>query len=243
MAGYGMNAGVADVTNLTWKLAAVLGGWAQPEILDSYEIERRPVTEWVSKFVANIATVNYDVDLRQNPPRELYEDSPEGEAVRAKASAFLIDANMGQFNCAGLNFSAVYEGSAIILPDGDTPPPFALREYVPTTIPGCRTPYFTLADGTSLYDLLGQGYTLLRTDPGVDVAPLVAAAEACGVPLKVLDIDPAEAGGLYDRKLVLSRPDQYVAWRGDALPADPAGLIDAVRGSGSQAALVECSEA
>ncbi|WP_374526993.1 FAD-dependent oxidoreductase [Novosphingobium sp.] len=245
MAGYGMNAGVSDVTNLTWKLAAVLDGWADPAILDSYAVERRPVTEQVSKFVANIAYENYDVDLRQNPPPELYEDSVEGEAVRAEASRFLTDANMGQFNCPGLNFGAVYEGSSIIVPDGEAPPPFELGTYTPTTIPGCRTPHFTLADGTPLYDRMGPGYTLLRTDPAIDVAALVAAAEARSVPLTVLDISAGAADGAYAHKLVLSRPDQYVAWRGNALPDDVMALVDVVRGvvpanggAGRKAALV-----
>jgi hypothetical protein len=51
------------------------------------------------------------------------------------------------------------------------------------------------------------------------------------VPLAVLDI--ADAGELYDHNLVLSRPDQHVAWRGNALPDDPLALIDRVRGAGA----------
>ncbi|MDD3798183.1 MAG: FAD-dependent oxidoreductase [Novosphingobium sp.] len=230
MAGYGMNAGVADVTNLTWKLAAVENGWADPAILDSYALERRPVTTQVSKHVAKLAVVNYGVELRKDPPPALFEEGSAGDAERAKASQFLIDANMGQFNCAGLNFGAVYE-SGIVVPDGEDAPPFELADYVPSTVPGCRTPYFTLADGASLYDQMGLGFTLLRTDPSVDVGPVVAAAGQRGVPLTVLDIDAVQAGGLYDHKLVLSRPDQYVAWRGDAVPEDALALIDTVRGA------------
>ncbi len=52
-AGYGMNAGIADATNLTWQLAAVLKGWADPALLDAYEAERHPITEQVSVFAMN----------------------------------------------------------------------------------------------------------------------------------------------------------------------------------------------
>jgi len=83
---------------------------------------------------------------------------------------------------------------------------------------------------------LGEGYVLLRRDPALDVAPLVAAAAARGLPLRVLDIDGPEAAALYDRALVISRPDQHVAWRGDAVPADPEALVDLLRGATPAAA-------
>jgi hypothetical protein len=84
----------------------------------------------------------------------------------------------------------------------------------------------------SLYDAIGPEYTLLRLDPEVDVAQLVAAARQRGVPLAVVDVDSCETVGLYTTKLVLSRPDQHVAWRGDACPGDSLSLIDLIRGAG-----------
>ena len=74
-------------------------------------------------------------------------------------------------------------------------------------------------------------YTLLRLDPSLDVTPLVDAAAARGVPLVVLDVASAEAAAVYDRRLVLSRPDQHVAWRGNAVPADAEALVDLIRGA------------
>jgi len=65
----------------------------------------------------------------------------------------------------------------------------------------------------------------------IDVAPLVAAAQRRDMPLAVLDIDTADAADRYDHRLVLARPDQHVAWRGNALPHDPLALIDRVRGA------------
>ena len=82
---------------------------------------------------------------------------------------------------------------------------------------------------------MGPEFTLLRFDPSVEVAPLEAAARRRGVPLTVLDVDGAAARGLYGHRLVLSRPDQHVAWRGDALPSDPVALIDRVRGAADSA--------
>ncbi len=103
------------------------------------------------------------------------------------------------------------------------------RLLVQMTVPGHRTPHVWLADGRSLYDAVGPEYTLIRSDPSIDVTPLAAAAAECGMPLEVLDLDTVE--DVYDHKLVLSRPDRHVGWRGDEVPADAQALIDLVRGA------------
>jgi 2-polyprenyl-6-methoxyphenol hydroxylase-like FAD-dependent oxidoreductase len=54
-AGYGMNAGIADAANLSWMLAAVLNGWAEPALLDAYQAERQPITDQVSRVALNMA--------------------------------------------------------------------------------------------------------------------------------------------------------------------------------------------
>ena len=41
--GLGMNTGVGDAVDLSWKLAATLAGWGGPQLLASYEAERRPI--------------------------------------------------------------------------------------------------------------------------------------------------------------------------------------------------------
>jgi hypothetical protein len=123
----------------------------------------------------------------------------------------------------------------VIAHDGAEPPAYTMNQFTPSTVPGCRTPHLWLADGRSLYDAMGPGYTLLRFDPKVNVDRLVASAQKRGVPFAVLDVVSNEAA-IYDRKLVLSRPDQHVAWRGDAEPADPMALIDLVRGAAVKAA-------
>jgi hypothetical protein len=97
-------------------------------------------------------------------------------------------------------------------------------------VPGCRTPHLWLDDGRSLYDAVGADYTLLRFDRRVDVGALVEAARSGGLPLDVVDVSAQQAPALYGHKLVLSRPDQHVAWRGDAIPHDVDALIDIVSG-------------
>ena len=80
-AGYGMNAGIADATNLAWLLAAVLHGWAEPAILDAYEAERQPITEQVSRFAMDMA--RKVLSQRRAVPTEIELPGPEGDAVRA----------------------------------------------------------------------------------------------------------------------------------------------------------------
>ena len=90
-------------------------------------------------------------------------------------------------------------------------------------MPGCRVPHIWLNDGRSLYDALGSDYTLLRFDPAIDVSELMAEATGAGVPIELLDVAPSEGGGVYDRSLVLARPDQHVAWRSNRAPENSRG--------------------
>ena len=108
---------------------------------------------------------------------------------------------------------------------------YSMADFTPSTVPGCRTPHLWLRDGTSLYDAMGPEYTLLRIDPAVAVEPLLRAARSRRLPIRLLDIASDDAAALYREALVLSRPDQHVAWRGDAIPAEPSALIDIVRGA------------
>ena len=104
--------------------------------------------------------------------------------------------------------------------------------FTSTTVPGCRVPHVWLEGRRSLYDAMGPDYTLLRLDPTARVAGIVAAAAQRDLPLAVLDVASREASELYRHKLVLVRPDQHVAWRGNAEPTDPLDLVDLVRGAG-----------
>ncbi len=228
-AGYGMNAGIADAANLSWLLAATVNGWGTPDLLDAYESERLPITEQVSHFAMNHAKQLMKQYRVIDPAVE--QPGAAGDAARAELGKAAYDLNVQQYCCGGLNFGYYYAQSPIVRYDGETQPPYTMYDFTPSTVPGCRTPHFWLANGRSLYDALGPEYTLLRFDPTVDVAPLLQAAASRGLPLHLLDVRPDEAPALYRHKLLLSRPDQHVAWRGDAVPADAVALIDLIRGA------------
>jgi 2-polyprenyl-6-methoxyphenol hydroxylase-like FAD-dependent oxidoreductase len=228
-AGYGMNAGIADAANLSWLLAAVLHGWASPEILDAYEAERQPITEQVSHFAMNIALRN--IKQQYETPAEIEWSGPVGDAVRTRVGKEAYDLNVQQYCCGGLNFGYFYAGSPIIAYDGDAHPTYTMYEFTQSSVPGCRAPHLWLDGRRSLYDMLGPGYTLLRFDPTIGVSGVVEACSRRRVPLTIFDVYAPDSLALYDRKLVLVRPDQHVAWRGNTEPVDPTMLVDLLRGA------------
>ncbi len=227
--GYGMNAGIADAANLAWMLAGVLTGWADPAILAAHEAERWPITEQVSKYA--MGTAEALARQRAAVPAEIEDPGPAGAAARAALGAAVVALNTPQYCCGGLNFGSFYAASPIIAYDGEAAPGYTMDRFTPSTVPGCRTPHLWLRDGRSLYDAMGPGFTLLRFDRAAEADPIVAAARARRLPLAVLDVASDEASTLYRHKLVLSRPDQHVAWRGDAAPADALALVDKIRGA------------
>ncbi|WP_454902579.1 FAD-dependent oxidoreductase [Variovorax gossypii] len=230
-AGYGMNAGIADALNLSWLLGAVLQGWGDEAMLDAYEAERLPITEQVSRFAMDHAQKM--IRARRAVPPNIEEPGPAGDALRAEIGNEAYELNVQQFCCAGLNFGYFYSGSPIIVADGEhTAPDYSMGAFTPSTVPGCRAPHFWLADGRSLYDAFGPGYTMLRFDRSVDVRPLERAAAAYSMPLTVLDIETEEVPSVYTHRLVLCRADQHVAWRGAHLPAEVYDLVGTLRGEG-----------
>jgi 2-polyprenyl-6-methoxyphenol hydroxylase-like FAD-dependent oxidoreductase len=229
LGGYGMNAGIADAANLAWKLAGTLKGWAAPEILDAYDAERRPITDQVSRYIADVA--GRVMQQRDEVTADIERQDSVGEATRARIGKEAYDLDVHQQCCGGLNFGYYYDDSPIIAYDGEPQPPYTMGTFTSSTVPGCRAPHLWLEGRRSLYDALGPDYTLLRLDPTARVTGIVDAAAERNVPLKVEDVKASEAREVYRHKLVLVRPDQHVAWRGDAEPAAPKDLIDLVRGA------------
>ncbi|MEI8266450.1 MAG: FAD-dependent oxidoreductase [Betaproteobacteria bacterium] len=228
-AGYGMNAGIADALNLSWLLAARLQGWADEAILDAYEAERQPITLQVSHFAMEHAAKM--IRARRAVPPHIEAQDDAGRLARQEIGREAYDLNVQQFCCAGLNFGYYYEASPIIVADEEAPPAYTMGDFTPSTVPGCRAPHVWLADGRSLYDAFGPGYTLLRLDATAEVAPLTQAAHLRGVPLTVVDLGGLPLPAAYRHKLVICRHDQHVAWRGDQLPNDPAALVELLRGA------------
>jgi hypothetical protein len=103
-------------------------------------------------------------------------------------------------------------------------------DYEPSAHPGARLPHAWLPDGTSLFDLLGEDFTLLRLGRDGDTGPLLDAAARLGPSLRVVDLTHLPSlRERYGADLLLVRPDQHVAWRGAATP-DPEALLLAVVG-------------
>jgi hypothetical protein len=239
LAPSGMNTGIDDVHNLSWKLAAVWKGCGGPRLLDSYDAERKPIG-----FRNTGACRKYSIKQQDpNIPPELEDDTPVGETARENAARmsyiagnhFLVPEDE---DCTGVQLGARYDGSPLIRSDTNPPDdkwPETFDRYHPSSIPGGRLPHIWLDDereiGSSIFDRLGKWFTLVRLSRcQVDTHPLEKAAEVRGIPLKVLPVVVPEATDLYELGLILVRPDQYIAWRGDTLPDDCDALLNQVCG-------------
>ncbi len=224
--GYGMNLGIADGVDLGWKLAATLSGWGGPELLDSYEQERRAVHQrTIAEAVENYRTLSAQL-LKDN----LDEDSAAGEEARRAVGKEIERTKTREFKTLGVVLGSRYRESPIIVDDGSTPPAEHHANFEPSAFPGCLAPHAWLPDGSSLYDHFGRGYTLLVLEDAAPADALVAAAKRAGVPLTVLNFRDPHLRELYGAPLALIRPDQYVAWRG-ARAAYPDRIIAVVRGA------------
>ena len=213
--GLGYNTAVEDAVNLGWKVSAVFKGQAQPTLLDSYEIERKPLavrnTGYAKQFADSIGL--FDAD------KALEDISPEGEQARSIASDYLNGHARREFNIPGVTFGGRYTHSPLIVEDGTQAPADAANTYIPSACPGGRPPHAWLPDGSSLFDHFNFEWTLLVL--GEDKGPLAQdalkfseAALQCHLDFKVLRFDSQELLDLYEANLVLIRPDQIVAWRG-----------------------------
>jgi hypothetical protein len=169
---------------------------------------------------------------RGEVPKDIEDDGPAAAAERARLGQAAYDLNVQQYCCAGLNFGYYYDASPLIAYDGETPPPYTMGGFTPSTAPGARAPHVWLRDGRSLYDAFGPGYALLHLDNRVQDSALVAAAARSNMPLTVIDLhDNEDAKRSYPEALVMVRPDQHIAWRGAMVPNDPDGLIALLTGA------------
>lgn len=178
--------------------------------------------------------MNHAIEMakqRRAVPEDIEQPGADAEQKRREVGQAAYDLNVQQYCCGGLNFGYYYDRSPIIAYDGEQQPGYTMYDFTASTVPGCRVPHFWLGDGRSLYDAMGDGFALLRLDHTLDVTPLEAAFHKRGIPFRTVDSTRVEAGDPYRHNLVLSRPDQHVAWRADAVPADPAALADLVTGA------------
>ena len=224
--GFGLNTGMGDAVDLGWKLAAAVQGWAGDGLLISYETERRPVA------LRNVAEAAANFQRYTLPDTSAIEDdSGAGALVRKEIGEALRHTQSRMVLSDGIALGYRYEGSPVCIADGRQAPNDETSHYTPSARPGGRAPHAWLDDGTSTLDHFTTGFTLLRLGRGAPAAdPMVAAARARGVPLRVESIENPGLEALCERRLVLVRPDGHVAWRGDQMPENALALIDRVRG-------------
>lgn len=216
--GFGMNMGVSDAVDLGWKLAARLQGWGGETLLDSYEAERRPVHEMVLDEAEN----NHAVLANQLFRPGIEDDSAEGGRIREEVSALIQRTKYREFNALGVVLGYRYLHSPVIVDDGSSDGWTVSRDYYPSASPGALAPHCWLEDDRSLYDLFGAGFTLLVMNASAsgEAARAIRDAGHAGVPITLVErVDP-ELETLYEAALALIRPDQHVAWRGDAWPGE-----------------------
>jgi 2-polyprenyl-6-methoxyphenol hydroxylase-like FAD-dependent oxidoreductase len=212
--GYGMNMGIGDAVDLGWKLAATIEGWGGQPLLASYEAERRPV----HRTVIDEALANYQIALQPNMFAAIEDDSELGAGLRQKVGAGVQAAKGREFHTLGTVLGLCYAGSPVVAQEDGPSPRHENSTYTPSAYPGCLAPHAWLEDGASLYDLFGSGFTLLGTTDASasEIAKAVTAAGKAGIPLTVIQPRGVPVAALYQADLVLIRPDQIVAWRGDA---------------------------
>ncbi len=224
----GMNTGIADAVDLSWKLAGVLQGWGGPNLTASYEAERQPIG-WRN---VSMATKFYESHLEFDQGLSAIEDAtPEGEAVRADAGPKMTDQVAKMFRTDGLQIGFRYDNSPICIEDGTPEIPDDPEHFAPSARPGARAPHVWMDEGRSTLDLFGKGFTLLRLGPDAAEGDMLAkAAENIGAPFFSHAIADQDVAGIYGAKYVLVRPDGHVAWRGDQMPGDCDALMRTVCG-------------
>ncbi len=230
--GLGMNTGVGDAIDLSWKLAGTLQGWGGPKLLASYEAERRPVG------ARNVAASTFAWRGR-NAWRAMWrpnirDDTPEGAETRANLVRVATGEQSKGNKMSGAELGYRYDGSPLIWPEAGEAPPQEIMNYIPTTWPGARLPHVWLDDGSAMQDRIGNAftYTLLklgRTE--ADTSGLERAFAARGAPLRILDIPDETPRDVYGHDLLLLRPDMHVVWRGNISSEDPEKLVRSATGN------------
>ncbi|GAB1816625.1 FAD-dependent monooxygenase [Mycobacterium sp. MUNTM1] len=191
----GANTAIQSAHNLAWKLAAVLDGHAGPELLDTYHDERHPV----GRFAARQSLTGPSMALLR----------PGGDAPQLPA-----DEECSMF---ALLIGYRYHSAAVLARDADGD---GLVDGLRAQ-PGTRVPHVWVREGVSTLDLLGPRFTVLSGDERW----CAAAASVSLAAHRFYSDKWAAVTGLPPDGALLIRPDDFVGWRSDDLPADPEGEL------------------
>ena len=201
--GYGVNSGLEDARNLGWKLAAALQGWGGERLLDSYDAERRPVFDsTIRDFIAKSIEVDRQFLASHDPAKDkaAFEEAWQARANGAAGEVHAFEPN--------------YEGSNVVWPGGAAGLVSSAKgEHRFEARAGHHIAPAVLACGRNVYEAFGPGYTLLAFGAAPEaVQAFRDAAAALGLPIEVVQEQPTADAARYDARLVLVRPDQFVAW-------------------------------
>jgi hypothetical protein len=218
--GYGMNMGIGDAYDLGWKLAATIN-YAGPGLLQSYQAERRPVALRNVEHSGRHMEVHQSVAqfLEGGDPHRVDHFTEEGEKVRRNIHEH-YQRHDGENKDFGIEMGYIYESNVIQSPESDeTKPQWQISKYTPSTWPGIRAPHVFLSDGSALFDHFGKDWSLITfADNHSEIHLVLAAAKSLSIPIKHVDLKSEDhARSLWERDMVLVRPDEHVAWRSDSV--------------------------
>lgn len=218
--GYGMNMGIGDAYDLGWKLAASMN-YAGPDLLRSYEPERRPVAlrNVEHSGVHMQVHLNMNEFLAEGDPHRIDWPTEEGKALRQRIHEH-YQAHDGENKDFGIEMGYIYESNVIQKTDpGEVKPTFQTSQYTPSSWPGSRAPHVFLSDGSAIFDHLGKDWSLVTfADNEADVKILLMTAASLHIPIKHVDLRGQEhAHSIWKFELVLVRPDEHVAWRSNSV--------------------------
>lgn len=228
--GLGMNTGVGDAFDLAWKLIGTLKGWGGPELLDSYEIERRQVGDrnvGASRY-ANVGRQKW----RSIATDEIFSGTEAGESLKRKLIQVADSEQRKGNRMIGAELGYRYVDSPCIdnIPGG---PEHRVGEYNPNVWPGSRLPHCWLDDGSALQDQLPETYILLSLgNKSLDTSKLRQSYEKIGAPVAEVRIESNRLRDLYGFDLLVLRPDMHVAWRGNDAPPNPQEIASISTGHG-----------
>jgi len=224
--GLGMNVGIEDAINLAWKLALVLQKKADPKVLDTYELERRPIGIESVRASGDNAKKLFKAS---RIPKIIEQRGALGWVVRSVASSIIRKKTYKEFHSEDMQLGFSYKGSPICVNDNTS----NCDEYssLETNKVGSRAPNKWLSIGKNLHDILGKEYTLLKIyGEGVDTTLFEGVARSRGWRFKIVNLNESVLQKVYLTKLTLIRPDQFIAWRSDLPPNNPDKFLDKLQG-------------
>ncbi|MGB1161881.1 MAG: FAD-dependent monooxygenase [Alphaproteobacteria bacterium] len=214
--GYGVNTGLEDARNLSWKILATVKGWAGRSLLASYTPERHPVfastaQDFIERMILDFRTfcAEFAPDKDQQKFEAAWQERAEGG-----------DADVTQF-------LPHYAGSPLIWGQSDAQSG-AKGVHTFTAVPGhhlAPPPAKNRSLEPELWSAMASGFVLLNLDgQTMRAKEFEDAAQARGVPLQVLNQNDEDLQSHYGCRAILVRPDQFVAWT-DAVTEQNANTI------------------